>query len=199
MLEAAHISVDEQAARIGRVIRIVGLAVGSRVQGVAARQHSLVRTPADCPGDHGLRALRSVWTPRACSGGGDPVDPLFLIVTAVIFAFAVVLSALLRVITLPTLAASQLRRITITALQPVVPLMYRLVKADTRDVVLHNAYFFFFYGLLVGVIHWLSPDAGSQWPGLRLSNLWIGAVGFIAVYGSGLAISASDQRAGQAR
>jgi hypothetical protein len=106
-----------------------------------------------------------------------------------LLVLGLVVSAFSSVIGLRLFAATLLRRMILVPLQPVIPLAYRLGNAETRQVLRNVALFALFYGLLAGGIHWWSPAAAAQWPGLSIENMSIAAAGFAVALVVGLGIS----------
>jgi hypothetical protein len=187
ILEAAHLSSDEQTGTAGYLVQGVGFLFE------ALFKLALLSVPictlllisavpiyvrfgsfglAGAGASFALHWITVLWTLMAC----------FLV-------FCLILSALLRVIGLRLFAATLLRRMILVLLQPVIPLAYRLGNAETREVLRNLALFAVFYGLFTGGIHWWSPDSAAQWSGLGIRNLSVAGAGLAAVFLAGLGIS----------
>jgi hypothetical protein len=187
ILEAAHLSSDEQTGAVGYLVRGAGflfealfklllLSVPICALLLISAVPIYVRFGAfglaGVGASFALHWIALLWTLTVGSLG-----------------LGLILSGLLRVIGFRLFGATLLRRMILVILQPVIPLAYRLGNAGTRQVVRNLALFAVFYGLLTGLIHWWSPDAAAQWFGLGMKNLSIGAAALGTVFLAGLGIS----------
>jgi hypothetical protein len=165
ILEAAHLSSDEQAGVAGYLVQGAGflfealfklsllsvpvcalLLIAAVPIYVRFGSFGLARAGAS----FALHWITVLWTLMAC-----------------ILASCLILCALLRVIGLRLFAATLLRRMILVLLQPVIPLAYRLANAKTREMLRDLALFAVFYGLLTGGIHVVESRC-------RRSMVWLG-------------------------
>src|SRR5262245_7449414 len=152
ILEATHLSSDEQTGAAGYMVRGVGFLFEMLFK------LSLFSVPICALL---LISAVSIYTRFGSFGlaGAGVSFALHWIgvlwsLMACLLALGLILSALFGVIGLRLFAATLLRRMILVLLQPVIPLVYRLGNEGTRQILWNLARFAVFYGLLTGGINW---------------------------------------------